>query len=293
MTGEAPVVERFDVAVGDLTFSAVATGDEAGAPTLLLHGFPQTTRSWTPTMAALAAAGRRAVAFDQRGYSPGARPALVDDYALPALVGDALGVADALGFDRFDLVGHDWGAMVAWVLAFEHPERVRTLTAVSVPHPRAFGAALTSGASDQAERSSYIGVFRQPGGVAESLLLGEDGSGSGLRIMFERSGLGPGSAAVEEFVTAMTRPGTLTAALNWYRAMPADFGVSVGPVEVPTLFVWSPADIAVSREAAEGNRPWAQGPYRFEELAEAGHWIPEREPEALALLILEHLTASS
>ena len=286
-------MERFDVAAGGLTFGAVATGETDAPPALLLHGFPQTTRSWEPTMAALAAGGRRAVAFDQRGYSPGARPAAVEDYALERLVGDALAVADELGLDRFDLIGHDWGAIVAWVLAYEHPERVRTLTAVSVPHPRAFGAALVSHDSDQAERSSYIGVFRQPGGVAEQLLLGEDGSGAGLRLMFERSGLAPDSPAVDAFVAAMTRPGALTAALNWYRAMSGDFGVGVGPVDVPTLFVWSPADIAVSRAAAEGNESWVTGPYRFEELDEAGHWIPEREPDVLAGMILDHVSAAS
>jgi pimeloyl-ACP methyl ester carboxylesterase len=281
-------VERFDVAAHGYTFQAVASGEAGARPVLLLHGFPQTSASWEGIMAGLAAAGCRCVAFDQRGYSPGARPPAVEDYALDLLVGDALAVADALGWERFDLVGHDWGAIVAWVVAARHPGRVRTLCAVSVPHPAAFGAAL-AGSSDQAEKSSYIGVFRQPGGVAEQLLLGEDGSGTGLRLMFERSGLTADSPAVATFITAMTEPGALTAALNWYRAMSADFADEPA-VSVPTLFVWSPADIAVSRAAAEGCAAWVDAPYRFCELADPGHWIPEKSPDELVALLVEHLS---
>ena len=123
-------------------------------------------------MAALGAAGFRAVAPDQRGYSPGARPEGVEPYGIAHLVGDVVAMCDALGAEQVDLVGHDWGAIVAWVVAARHPERLRTLTAVSVPHPEAFADAYESPASNQHEMSSYIDVFRADGDAGEQMLQG-------------------------------------------------------------------------------------------------------------------------
>src|SRR5207253_10693543 len=175
-----------------------------------LHGFPQSAAMWTSQLEALAANGYRAVAFDQRGYSPGARPTEVGDYRIRHLVGDVLAVA---GPRPFHVVGHDWGAVVAWHVAGRHPERVRTLTALSVPHPIAFAMALASPADDdQRNRSSYMAFFRQVG--AEDLLLG----GGGLAALLGASGY---PLDVEPVVARMSAPGPLTAALNWYRAMDA------------------------------------------------------------------------
>lgn len=272
-----------------LFFRALAAGPEEGRTVLLLHGFPQTSWSWHHQLDALGAAGYRAVAFDQRGYSPGARPASVDAYRLGELVEDVLAVTDGLGAPQVDLVGHDWGAIVAWATASRHPERVRTLAAVSVPHPAAFAAALGGGDADQVQRSSYIGVFRQEG-VAERALLGDDGDGSGLRAMFAASGMAD-APETDVFVEAMLDPGALTAALNWYRAMdPADIA-DVGRIEVPTLFVWSTADVAVGRTAAQSTAGWVAGPYRFEVLDGVSHWIPETAHDALSRLLLDHLAS--
>jgi pimeloyl-ACP methyl ester carboxylesterase len=281
-------MEHFDVSANGLTFSAMAAGPKGGRPVVFLHGFPQTSWSWHHQIDHLGAEGYRALAFDQRGYSKGARPPDVDDYRIDALVADVLAVADAQGMEHFDLVGHDWGAMVAWVTAGRHRERVRSLTAVSVPHPAAFTAALGGGDPDQAQRSSYIGVFRQDG-VAERALLGEDGSGDGLRTMFAASGLAPEADEVDVFVAAMLEPGALTAALNWYRAMSAEALGDVGRISVPTLYIWSTEDIAIGRQAAESTAEWVSGPYRFEVLTGVSHWIPEAAPKELSRLLLEHL----
>ena len=298
-------MEHLELNANGMTFRAVTTGSTQGRPVLFLHGFPQTSDSWRYQLASVAAAGYRGVAFDQRGYSPGARPHSIDDYRTDALVGDVLAVAEKLGMDRFDLVGHDWGAMVAWVLAGMHPERLYTLTAVSVPHPRAFAAALSghtstgrvgSGenteseqADDQRRRSSYIDVFRAEGGVAERILLGEDGSGAGLRAMFERTGLTSDNEQVTRYVDAMVEPGAMTAALNWYRATDPGLLAAVGPIAVPTLYVWSTEDAALGRTGAEGTVEWVTGPYRFEVLEGVSHWIPETAPDALTRLLLDHL----
>jgi len=283
-------MEHVELDVNGFTFRAVVCGPPGGRAVLFLHGFPQTSFSWHAQLEAVGAAGYRALAFDQRGYSPGARPQGVADYRIAELVGDVLGVADHNGMDRFDLVGHDWGAMVAWMVARHHPSRVRTLTAVSVPHPAALAAAYAGGdGGDQRQRSSYITVFRAEGGVAEKALLGPDGTGDGLRAMFAASGLDPGREDASRFVQAMVEPGALTAALNWYRATDPQEMAGVGAVTVPTLYVWSTEDIALGRAAAEATARWVEAPYRFEILQGVSHWVPETAPDDLSRLLLEHL----
>jgi len=306
-------MEPVEVSARGFTFDAWETGPGHRRAVLFLHGFPQTWYSWHHQLDALATAGYRGIAFDQRGYSPGARPDAIEDYRIGELVADVLAIADHFGLDRFDLVGHDWGAMVAWVVAGRHPDRVRTLTAVSVPHPRAFAAAFgggggdagdggatdgggggedSAGDHDQRERSSYIEVFRAEGGVAERALLGEDGSGDGLRAMFDASGLSSDTDEVGRFVAKMLEPGAMTAALNWYRATEPHALIDVGSITVPSLYVWSDNDIALGRTAAEATEKWVSGPYRFEVLSGVSHWIPETAPEDLNRLLLDHLATN-
>jgi pimeloyl-ACP methyl ester carboxylesterase len=168
--GQAP--ERVEVPVGELVFDALAAGPPDGELVLLLHGFPQSAEEWRAQLEALGDAGYRAVAPDQRGYSPRARPEEVEHYLPDHLVADVLAIADWLGGHRVHVVGHDWGALVAWRLAGRFPDRVRTLTAVSVPHPFAVAEAMGSDSGDQRARSAYIQLFRQEG-LSERLLLAD------------------------------------------------------------------------------------------------------------------------
>lgn len=274
-------VDRVELPFADgLVFDALVAGPADGDVVLLLHGFPQSSAIWRPQLDALATAGYRAVAFDQRGYSPRARPDDVKQYRIAHLVDDALGVANHLGADRFSVVGHDWGAVVAWHLAAHHSERIRTLTALSVPHPVALATALASPASDQRDRSSYVSFFQQAD-VAEEALLG-----GGLAALLEASGY-PGD--VDERVVAMSAPGALTAALNWYRAIDFTLFRGVGRITVPTLYVWSTDDLALGRHGAESTASYVEGPYRFEILDGISHWIPEEIPDVLNRLLLGHL----
>ena len=285
--GTTPDSERTEIPVGDEVFDALAAGPADGELVLLLHGFPQSSWQWRSQLSALGDAGYRAVAPDQRGYSPRARPEGVDHYRADRLAADVLAIADWLGGHHFHLVGHDWGAAVAWQLAGRHPGRLRSLTAVSVPHPMALAEALASPSGDQLARSSYINLFRTPE-VPERLLLADEGAG--LRALFANSGYHD-REAVEHYVALLLEPGALTAALNWYRAIDPLVVLGLEPVTTPTLFVWSTDDPAIGREAADACAAHVAGPYRFEVLEGVSHWIPEDAPEDLNRLLLDHLSS--
>lgn len=272
--------------VGAHRFDAEVDGPADGPVVFLLHGWPQTPACWDDVVPALVAAGRRVVAPAQRGYSPGARPTAVTAYRLDELVADVLGMADALGVQRFDVVGHDWGGAVAWALAAQHPDRIRTLTSLSTPHPAAMLSALPRSA--QLLRSSYIPFLQLPW-LPERVLLAA--GGAPLRAALLRSGLDEDRA--DAYVRAMGEDGTLTAALSWYRAAgasPAQLR-AVGPISVPTTYIWGSADPALGRTAAESTGRSVTGPYRFHPLAGASHWLPERHSDEVLPPLLERLAS--
>jgi pimeloyl-ACP methyl ester carboxylesterase len=281
-------IETLELVVGPHRHSALAAGPADGDLVLLLHGFPETSYEWRSQLAALAAAGYRAVAPDQRGYAAGARPSALEEYDVARLVDDVFAFADSLGREQFHLVGHDWGGFVAWYTAARdstrEAPRLRTLTVVSTPHPVPFRAAMHSG-SDQSERSSYMQWFRGPD--AEAGWLADDGALLGAAYADH-----PADARDEYRRVFMADGGAaLTGGLNWYRAN--HFHAPEGPITAPTLYVWSTDDVALGREAAEGTAAEVTGPYRFEVLEDVSHWIPEVAADALNPLLLEHLTASS
>ena len=261
-------------------FDAIVAGPPGGRPVLLLHGFPQTGLAWQQQIAALAAHGYRVVAPDQRGYSPGVRPQRPEDYRISVLVDDVVAITEELGWAAFDLVGHDWGGAVAWWTAHAHPGRVRTLTVVSTPHPRALAAALRTD-EDQRERSRYMLDWRETPATEERMLAN---GAEELRAAY--AGRIPQDSA-DAYVRHLSRPGALTAALNWYRAGRPDG--TIGAIDVPTLHVWSTEDSAFGPAAAQGTGQWVNGPYRFETLQGVSHWIPEEAPETLSRLLLEQL----
>jgi pimeloyl-ACP methyl ester carboxylesterase len=269
------------IEAGGFVFDARVAGPRNGAPVLLLHGFPESSLEWEAQLVALARAGYRAVAPDLRGYSPGARPAAIDDYGLTLLAGDVFAIADALGFARFHLVGHDWGAAIAWEVAGERPERIASLTAVSVPHPTAFALALAND-PDQRSKSTYITFFQQPD-VPERTLLANDAAV--LRGIY---GDGPASAHADDYVALLSAPGALTAALDYYRALGLTSS-SGARTAVPTLYVWSTGDTALGRYGAERCGDYVDAPYRFEIIEGVSHWLPEDAADRLSSLLLEHV----
>ncbi|WP_063045734.1 alpha/beta fold hydrolase [Nocardia pseudovaccinii] len=264
------------------TFDALTSGEPGGREVVLLHGFPESAIAWEFQLTALGGGGCHVIAPDQRGYSSGVRPDKVADYRVEELVADVIAIADQSGWQRFDLVGHDLGAHVAWAVAAEHPARIRTLTAVSQPHPTAFSQAMTED-EDQAQRAQHFTYFRQPR-TPERALLADDAAA--LRKIFDWK---IPEERIDDYIHRLTRPDALTAALNWYRALPLA-GPTV-PITVPTLYVWGTEDPTIGSTAALATAAHVTAPYRFEMLEDTSHWIPEEAPESLTRLIMEHLLA--
>jgi pimeloyl-ACP methyl ester carboxylesterase len=203
---------------------------------------------------------------------------------MPELVSDVLALLDAAGLRSAHVVGHDWGGAVAWTLAGRHPDRVRSLTVLSTPHPRALRAAMRS--SSQAVRSLYMACFQLPA-LPEAALLAA--GGAGLRTLLTRTGL-PAEAAAG-YVGRMREPGALSAALSWYRALPASRGAGAGRTPVPTTYVWGRGDPFFSATAARATAACVRGPFTSLEL-DAGHWLPETEPARVATAVLEQIDGS-
>jgi pimeloyl-ACP methyl ester carboxylesterase len=277
-------IESFDVPVGQWTFEAIAAGPRDGDPVVLLHGFPQTSHSYRLIIPALAEAGFRAVAFDQRGYSPRARPTAVSDYAMPHLVGDVLSVADALEFDRFHVVGHDFGAIVGWHLASDHPDRLASYTSLSVGHPAAIAAALADPADDQTQRSSYFAWFEKAETTQEL--------GSFERLMDLYAGAGLANDEPEVYARVLGAEPAIDAALNWYRAGGVHRQPDAARVTVPTMLIWSTNDVALGATQANTTEKYVAAPYQFHVLDGVDHWIPEHAADRVNELLLDHLGAS-
>jgi pimeloyl-ACP methyl ester carboxylesterase len=256
-----------------------------GAPlVLLLHGFPQTRYSWRAQLPALAAAGYRAVAPDQRGVAPTARPEGVEAYAIEELAADALAMADALDAERFHLVGHDWGGQLAWWIAAHRPERVRTLCVLSRPHPAAFARAMREDPG-QPGRSRHHRTFQERD-AADRLLA--DGARR-LRRALEAQGVPPDDASA--YLASFGRRPALDAALNWYRAASRSGGLApeLPSVRVPTLYLWGDADATVGRAAAEATGAFVDAPYHFEVIPGAGHFLTDQAAEHVTRALLAQL----
>jgi len=279
-----------EIDANGMVFRARFTGAEgpSGEPVILLHGFPETSIMWAGLMERLGEEGYRCFAPDQRGYSPRARPGGIADYEYRKLVSDVMALADALGYARFHLIGHDWGSAIGWVILQLHPDRVRSWTAMSVPHMDAFASAIADD-PDQRQRSRYMGFFMLPEKPEQSLTADDFAALRSLWSSIPRE-------QVDEYVGVFSQAGALTAALNWYRANAVLLekrreGPKFGPVLHPTLLIWGNRDIAVGRVAVERTAQHMKGPYRLVEL-NAGHWLVQEEPERVHDEILSHLKSN-
>ena len=276
--------------IGEHVFDLAVAGNPGDPLVLMLHGFPQTNYTWRHQLEPLAEAGYFVVAPNQRGYSAGARPADIASYATDKLVADALALIDAFGNGHAHVVGHDWGGQLSWLLAAHHPQQVDSLCVLSRPHPQAFVAAFKNDAK-QASRSKHHKAFQDPNSA--DLLLQDDAAR--LRKMFADQGVSSEDQAA--YLQVLADPHALNAAINWYRA-PVQAGNehplaagSTPAVNVSTLYIWGDADATVGAMAAEGTAAWVTGDYRFEVLADVGHFVTDQAGEHVTEILLDQLRA--
>jgi pimeloyl-ACP methyl ester carboxylesterase len=269
-----------------LTFTADVEGPVGGPLVLMLHGFPESRHSWRAALPALAAQGYRAIAPDQRGYSAGARPDPADlsNYAFDRLIGDAIEIAAAAGYEgkRFHQVGHDWGGQVSWGVAGAHADRVASLTILSRPHPQSFRAALLKEDGDQKHRSRHHRAFLEP--ETGKLLLADNAK----RLRDGLFGQGVPSQALEEHLSVLGDPEALEAALAWYRSNKG-LAADIGTIAVPTLYIWGDADATVGPDAAYGTADFVKPSFAMEVLPGVGHFVMDQAPAKTTDLLLAHL----
>ncbi len=281
-----PVSEQIAIAP-HLVFDAITAGAPGASLVLLLHGFAESMHCWRAQVAALGDMGYRAIAPSQRGYSPGARPdpREFSHYLIDRLMDDAMAIVAAAGYGsaRFHLVGHDWGGSIAWGTADRHHERLASLTILSRPHPNAFNRALMDD-GEQAQRSKHHRAFLEPD--AADVVLADDAKW--LRERLTANGVP--ADAIEMHLAVLGNKAAMEAALAWYRARGAVRG-PLGPIRVPTLYIWGDADDTVGRIAAEGTRDFVAAPYQFEVLPGVGHFAADQAPERVSELLLAHIAA--
>lgn len=263
-----------------LTFDVIDQGPRDGEVVVLLHGWPQLNTCWSEVAANLNAAGYRTIAPNQRGFADGARPKSRYAYRMSQLVADIKALIDEIG-KPVHLVGHDWGAAIAWATAMEHPESVQTLTAISVPHPAAFIKSMPRG---QIKDSWYMVAFNVPA-LPERILSDPKRARLALQVkakMPEESF----EAYLRDFAG---RPDRMRTCFGYYRALPFSNPRSLRKVAVPTTYIWSDADVALSRVGAELCADYVTADYRFEIVEGASHWLPDEEPKRVAELIVERI----
>ncbi len=277
------------VYVRGFEFKVRIGGTGSGNPPIIaLHGFPESSVMWRALTERAAPQGYQTIAFDQRGYSPGARPWGKDNYNIDELAKDALAVAKAYGADQFHLVSHDWGAAVAWRLAAKYPKRVLSLSALSIPH---FGVFLDNVQNnpEQATRSSYFEFFRTP--LLPEFMMSKNDF-EVFRVMMQARP----AYELDEYLAILSEPGALTATLNWYRAMDEEFvkndPLLMAPVTVPTLFIWGTNDGVIARSTVEAQRAMMPDDYTEIEL-DAGHGIIQEKPDEVVDAILDLIKRTS
>jgi pimeloyl-ACP methyl ester carboxylesterase len=253
-----------------------------GRPVVLLHGFPDSGRLWRYQVPVLRDAGYQVIVPDLRGYGRSDKPTAVAAYAMREIVGDVAAMLDQLDIERAHVVGHDWGAALAWALAMRRPERVDHLVAFSVGHP----AAMRKAGLRQLQKSWYMLLFQFPG-IAEQWLAGDDWAN------FRAWARHPDA---DEVIGELSRNGSLTPALNWYRAnVPPESLLRrltpPVPVQAPTLGVWSDRDIALTEEQMKRSKDYVTGTWRYERVAGAGHWLQLDVPDVISELLVDFLPA--
>ena len=281
-------IEHHDVQTNGVRLHVAQAGPPDAPLVILLHGFPEFWYGWKAQIEFLAQRGYRVWAPDQRGYNLSDKPAGIDAYRITTLAEDVIGLIDAAGAEQAYVVGHDWGAGVAWMVAILHPERVKKLVILNVPHPVALRDSFRNNPK-QWLKSFYIGIFQIPW-LPERLLTIGDAQGAAQMMILSSNPRTFSDADFTEYVRAWKQPGAMTAMLNWYRAMVQRIpAMPDNPrVSVPTLVIWGARDVALSLEMAQASVDQCDDG-RLVLFEEASHWVQHEEPHQVNALLADFL----
>ncbi len=274
------------VALPEVSLHVAEAGPAGGPPVILLHGFPEFWYGWRRQIGPLAAAGFRVVVPDQRGYNLSDKPPGIAAYHLDRLAADVIALADACGFERVRVVGHDWGGLTAWWTASRHPGRIERLAILNAPHPGIVGA-YARRHPGQWLRSAYVGFFQIPG-LPERRLTAD--RGRTLRRALAATSR-PGTfteADLDRYAEAWLRPGAMRAMLDWYRALARLPRDPAPRVRMPALILWGMQDHALQSGLAEASLALCDDG-RLVWHPRATHWLPHEEPEAVNTELLAFL----
>lgn len=275
------------IAANGMEFSALLAGPMSGELVMLLHGFPEGSYSWRHQMDALAGEGLRVLAPDLRGYGLSSKPAEVGAYALPELAMDILAMADALGHEQVNLVGHDWGAALTWYLAQEFSHRVRRGVVINGPHP---GTVLPHSLLHplQLIKGSYVAFFQLP--LVPEAILRANGFAMLRRAMLASAREGTFTQQdLDSYQAGWEVEGALTAMLNWYRALlRSPKGIAASAIRVPMCVLWGDQDAALDPGLAEAGAALCDS-VEVHHFAHATHWLHEEEPHAVNAIVRQVL----
>ena len=247
-----------------------------GEPILLLHGFPDSNYVWRGVIPRLKEAGYQVIAPDQRGFGLSDAPEGVENYDMELIAKDAVAILDELGIEKAKLVAHDWGAMIGWLLAGTYPERFESYVAISVGHSKAYAAA----GFEQKRKGWYV-LFFQLRGIAEKAMMANDWS------LFRKTV--NDHPEVDHWIEDLSRPGRLTAGMDWYRANMSKLWKAEFPrVKIPVLGIWSSDDVALAEDQMIGSAAYVDASWQYERMEGVSHWIPVDEPDGLSDLILDY-----
>jgi pimeloyl-ACP methyl ester carboxylesterase len=276
------IVKIEEISANRMTFNCRTCGmDNTGDPVILMHGFPETSHMWQELMVLLASNGYRCLAPDLCGYSPGARPKDIKSYGIDKIASDIIALADSVGFDKFQLIGHDWGAGCGWTVVELAPHLVNSWSALSVPHMQAWDIARKTD-KDQKMKGWYMKLFQLP--VLPELVFGVILGIKGLpNKLYNHSS----PEEVKDYIRVLKTKNAREAAFNWYRANNRLL-ISYGNVSTPTLHIWGNEDIAFSRSGIEATKNYMGGDYELLEL-KAGHTLIQERFKEVSSAILRHL----
>lgn len=281
-------LEHSTIETNSIKLHVVQAGPQSGVPVILLHGFPEFWHGWRKQIPALVSEGCRVLIPDQRGYNLSDKPKGIKNYRVDILVEDIVGLIDALGYEKVNIVGHDWGGIVAWTLAHKHPERLHKLGILNVPHPSVMRKFLSHDL-EQMRRSWYVAFFQLPW-LPEAWMRRDNWRGAELALRGSGKIHTFTNEDIEKYKEAWLQPDAMTSMLNWYRASVRNISWASKDmrIKVPTLMMWGMKDFALTHRMARPSMDYVdEGNLIL--FPEATHWVQHDAAEEVNHYLIDFI----